>query len=173
MVDMSLNELLVNAAFYMFALIALVSAYLVAKSTNIVRTAFSLLGVLFSFGGLYGLIRADFLFAVQILVYVGGILVLIIFAVMLTHKISNVNLSNESSASSAGIMIIPMLFLVLLVPIMTITEYVQVEPQNRPLTGLIGTALFNEYLIPFEVISVLLLASLIGAVYLARKEVKE
>ncbi|MBI2930383.1 MAG: NADH-quinone oxidoreductase subunit J [Planctomycetes bacterium] len=71
----------------------------VAVSKNIVRSAFALLTVLFSAASFYAFMRADFIFAAQILIYVGGILVLIIFAIMLTHRITNVRLSNESAHS--------------------------------------------------------------------------
>lgn len=170
---MNINEILLNIAFYLFALIGLFSALMVATSTNIVRTAFSLMGVLFSFAAIYGLIRADFLFAAQILIYVGGILVLIIFAIMLTHKISDVKLSNESSVSPIAVFAAPVMFLILLVVIMSVVEFITVEPKNVPLTDLIGAGLMSDFLLPFEILSVLLLACLIGAVYLARKEIKE
>ncbi|MBI4242835.1 MAG: NADH-quinone oxidoreductase subunit J [Planctomycetes bacterium] len=170
---MSLNEILLNIIFYALALTGLFSSFMVATSTNMVRTAFSLLGVLFSFAGLYGLLRADFLFAAQILVYVGGILVLIIFAIMLTHKIANVNLSNESTSSSTVIAVVCILFAVLVFIALTLPEYIKINQRNKPLTEMIGNNLLSDSLLPFEILSVLLLACLIGAVYLARKEVKE
>jgi NADH-quinone oxidoreductase subunit J len=74
----------------------------VAASKNIVRSAFALLVVLFSAAALYAVMKADFIAAAQVLIYVGGILVLIIFAVMLTHKITDVKLSNESTPGPAA-----------------------------------------------------------------------
>lgn len=93
---MAASEILLNVLFYVFAAGAVGGAIAVAVSRNIVRSAFSLLAVLVSVAALYAIMKADFLAAVQVLVYIGGILVLIIFAVMLTHRITDVNVSNES-----------------------------------------------------------------------------
>jgi NADH:ubiquinone oxidoreductase subunit 6 (subunit J) len=94
---MSASDLIVNVLFYLFAAGAVGGALAVALSRNIVRSAFALLAVLASAGALYGLMKADFIAAAQLLIYVGGILVLIIFAVMLTHRITDVNVSNDSA----------------------------------------------------------------------------
>lgn len=94
---MGAAEIVVNLLFYVFAAGAVGGSLMVAASRNIVRSAFSLLAVLFSVGALYALMRADFIAVAQVLIYVGGIMVLIIFAVMLTHRITDVNLSNESA----------------------------------------------------------------------------
>ncbi len=99
---MSAGEILLNAFFYVFALVALGGALAVAISTNIVRSAFALLAVLFAAAAFYAFMRADFVFAAQILIYVGGILVLIIFAIMLTHRITDVKVSNDSSHGPAA-----------------------------------------------------------------------
>ena len=100
---MAFSELLVNVVFYAVAAAALGGGIAVALSKNIVRSAFALLTVLFSVAGVYALVRADFMVAAQVLIYVGGILVLIIFAIMLTHKITDVKLSNESSPGPVSI----------------------------------------------------------------------
>ncbi len=100
---MAASEILLNAVFYVLALAAAAGAIAVATSKNIVRSAFSLLVVLFSVAGLYAVMKADFIAASQVLIYVGGILVLIIFAVMLTHKITDVKLSNDSTPGPAAL----------------------------------------------------------------------
>src|SRR5919108_592997 len=82
--------------FYLLAALTIGSALIVAFSRNIVYSAFSLLGTFMGVAGLYAMLAADFIAVVQILVYVGGILVLIIFAVMLTHRIDDVAVSNRS-----------------------------------------------------------------------------
>ena len=97
------NPLLyVNLVFYVLAAGAVGGAVAVATSRNIVRSAFALLAVLFSVAGLYAVMKADFIAAAQVLIYVGGILVLIIFAVMLTHRITDVRLSNDSTPGPAA-----------------------------------------------------------------------
>ncbi|MBI4564563.1 MAG: NADH-quinone oxidoreductase subunit J [Planctomycetes bacterium] len=100
---MPIQEILLNIFFYAFALVALGGGIAVAVSRNIVRSAFALLAVLFAVAAMYGFMRADFILVAQVLIYVGGILVLIIFAVMLTHKITDVRLSNESAPGPAAI----------------------------------------------------------------------
>jgi NADH:ubiquinone oxidoreductase subunit 6 (subunit J) len=99
---MTASELILNAVFYVLAAAAVAGAVAVATSRNIVRSAFALLVVLFSVAGLYAVMKADFIAAAQVLIYVGGILVLIIFAVMLTHRITDVKLSNDSTPGPAA-----------------------------------------------------------------------
>jgi len=99
---MAASEILLNAVFYVLALAAVAGGVAVATSRNIVRSAFALLAVLFSVAALYAVMKADFIAAAQVLIYVGGILVLIIFAVMLTHRITDVKLSNDSTPGPAA-----------------------------------------------------------------------
>lgn len=167
---MTLSELVLNVLFYFFALLAVAGSLTVALSRNIVRTAFSLAGTLCAVAALYALAGAEFVFAVQVLVYVGGIVVLIVFAVMLTHKIADVRISNASAPAPVAFFVtLCLLYSLLLI----IVSEVWSAPGTKAVTTRdIGGALMNEYLLPFEVVSVLLLAALVGAAYLARKEVK-
>ena len=84
------------AVFYLLALVTVGSALGVALSRSIVYSAFALMGTLLGVAAIFVLLGADFLGVVQLLVYVGGILVLTLFAVMLTHRISDVNVSNRA-----------------------------------------------------------------------------
>ena len=99
---MQASEIALNVLFYVFAAGAIGGAVSVAAGRNIVRSAFSLLAVLVSAAALYAIMKADFVAAAQVLIYVGGILVLILFAVMLTHRIADVRLSNESAPGPAA-----------------------------------------------------------------------
>ncbi len=99
---MKSSEIILNAFFYAMAAAAVAGAVGVAASRNIVRSAFALLAVLFSAAAMYAVMKADFIAAAQVLIYVGGILVLIIFAVMLTHRITDVRISNESTPGPAA-----------------------------------------------------------------------
>jgi NADH:ubiquinone oxidoreductase subunit 6 (subunit J) len=99
---MDASDILLNLIFYALAAAAVAGAVAVATSRNIVRSAFALLVVLFSVAALYAVMKADFIAAAQVLIYVGGILVLIIFAVMLTHRITDVKLSNDSTPGPAA-----------------------------------------------------------------------
>lgn len=182
---MDAGEILLNVVFYALAAVGVFCAIAVCASRNIVRTAFALLGVLASAAGFYLIAFSDFMMAIQVLVYIGGILVLLIFAIMLTHRIRDVNLSNEST-HSLGAAVICAAMLTMLVLMITRTTWVpyeeykaaqpesaMVEPkQHESLAADIGRDLMGEYLLPFEAVSVLLLAALVGAAFLARKEVR-
>lgn len=145
---------------------------LIAFSKNLVYSAFSLLGAFAGVAGLMILLGADFLGIIQILVYVGGILVLYLFAVLMTAGISDVKLSNP--VTSVKIAVPALLLLVILLGKMIYSTKWFVAEQNpiAPTTAAIGEALLQEYLLPFELVSILLLAALVGAVAAARREVK-
>src|SRR5262245_9429727 len=102
----TLNMPMGALVFYLVAALTIGSALVVAFSRNIVYSAFSLLGTFMGVAGLYALLAADFVAVIQILVYVGGILVLIIFAVMLTHRIDDVAVSNRSVGQLPAVLII-------------------------------------------------------------------
>lgn len=108
-----MSEAVVNVVFYALALWAVGGALAVALSRNIVRTSFALLAVLFAVAGLYGIMKSDLLLVVQMFIYVGGILVLIIFAIMLTHRITDVRVSNESSHDRSALFACLGIFLLL------------------------------------------------------------
>src|ERR671910_685983 len=111
--------------------------------------------------------------AVQVLIYVGGILVLILFAVMLTHRITDVEITNRAVGRLPGLMVVGV-FLALLVQTIRETSWVRVkEVTHQPTTAKIGDLFLENYLLPFELASLVLLAAMIGAVVLSRKEIKE
>jgi len=162
-----------TVVFYLIALITVGSAGMVAFSGNIIYSAFALLGTFAGVAGLYVFLGADFVAAVQLLIYVGGILILIIFAVMLTHRITDVEITNRAAGRVPGLILMTV-FLILLVATVRETPWVKVkEIVHQPTTGKIGDLFLNHYLLPFELASLVLLAALIGAVVLSRKEIKE
>jgi NAD(P)H-quinone oxidoreductase subunit 6 len=163
-----------DLVFYLFAAGAIVSGAGVAFSRNIIYSALALLGALLSTGGIYVFLHAEYVAITQLLIYVGGVLVLILFAVMLTHRIDDKKHSNPSIGVVPGLGLL--LALVLLLGfIATKTPWQVVEnavaPSNTAYT--IGNAFLGPYLLPFEIASLVLLATLIGAVVVARKEIKE
>lgn len=159
--------------FYLIAGITVISAAGVAFSRNIVYSAFSLVGTFGGVAGIYVMLGADFVAAVQILIYVGGIVVLVLFAVMLTHRIADINVTNRSVGRFSGL-IVSGLVLVLLVTTIIESSWKQAEKvTHEPTTAQIGELFLGKYLLPFELASLVLLVALIGAVVLARKEVKE
>jgi NAD(P)H-quinone oxidoreductase subunit 6 len=163
-----------DVAFYLMAATAMVSAVIVAFSKSIIYSAVALLGALLGAGGLYVFLRADFVAITQLLIYIGGVLVLILFAVMLTARIGGTSSTNPSVGVVPG--------LALLVIVVGVLGFVAAQtpwktaPPSTPLEATgerIGDLFLGHYLIAFEVISLLLLATLVGAVVVARKELKE
>jgi NADH-quinone oxidoreductase subunit J len=160
------------AVFYLLAAVTVASALGVALSNSIVYSAFALMGTLLGTASLFVLLGADFLGAVQLLVYVGGILVLTLFAVMLTHRIGDVRVSNRAVGRGPGLVIVLAVF-AWMVHVARRAAWVVGEPgAATPTTYGIGDKLLTEYVLPFEVASIVLLAALIGAVVVSRKEVK-
>jgi len=155
--------------FYVFALMAAGSALTLVLSRNIVRTAVCLLFTLMGVAGLYFLLHAEFLAAVQLVVYAGGTLILIIFGVMLTSK-SPFSKFEPSATEVAIAMSVGTVLLGALILAMHSFPFPAAEADVQgkyPLVSL-GQALLGDYLIPFEIISVLLLVVMIGAAYLAK-----
>src|SRR6185295_5156607 len=126
---MEASDIVLNVVFYVLAAAAIGGAVAVAASKNIVRSAFALLAVLFSAAALYAVMKADFIAAAQVLIYVGGILVLIIFAVMLTHRITDVKLSNDSTPGPAAFCACLCLLFSLVVVILFTAKW-QRDPEN-------------------------------------------
>ena len=161
--------------FYVFALLTIGSAVIVVTVRNIVHAAFSLMVTLFSIAGLYVFLQADFLAATQVIVYVGGILVLILFGVMMTSGRLDMKLKMERGQLFWGGLVSILLFS-LLFGVMRSTPWNVQEDLGavEGTTSQIGKAILQkEFLIPFEVASVILLIALIGAVLISRKEVRE
>jgi NADH:ubiquinone oxidoreductase subunit 6 (subunit J) len=158
--------------FFFLAALILSCGSIVVFSKNIVHSGFSLLGTFAGVAGLYGLLSANFVAAVQILVYAGGVLIVILFAIMLTRGIQDARNSNPSTG------LIPAILIGLIVAGILIVIAIGFPWKTKSITEIgstvpsIGHALLDRYLIPFEILSVLLLAVLIGAVMLVRKEIK-
>jgi NADH-quinone oxidoreductase subunit J len=155
--------------FYLFATITLVSAFFVVTIRNIVYSAFFLLFTFFGVAGIYVILGADFVAMVQLIVYVGGILVLILFGVMLTNKITNVQIkSGTSQVIPAAIGV--GLFAGILVAALINTPWRKIDSTPLlPTTQSLGMMLISEYGVVFELLGILLLIALIGAASLARK----
>ena len=160
------------AVFYLLALVTVGSALGVALSRSIVYSAFALMGTLLGVAATFVLLGADFLGVVQLLVYVGGILVLMLFAVMLTHRISDVNVSNRAVGRLPAAALVGVVFVAMIGAARRATWVVREPAAPAPTTYGIGDAFLGHYLLPFEVASVVLLAVLVGAIVVSRKEVK-
>lgn len=160
--------------FYALCALILVSSAIVALSTNIIYSAFSLLFAFIGVGLIYAMLSADFLAVTQLILYVGGILVLILFAVMLTYQIEDSKRSNPSFSPWLALPMAGGLFALLTVAVLLAPWKPHAgEPPFGPMTAQIGNSLLGPYRLPFEVVSVLLVVGVIGAVVVARRELRE
>jgi NADH-quinone oxidoreductase subunit J len=163
---------LTDALFYVIAAMTVLGAAGVALSRNILHSAIGLLMALLGAGSLYVFLAADFVAVTQLLIYIGGVLVLVLFAVMLTNRITEVNVSNSSFGAFGGFLLFVSVAPVLLAVVALTPWPVRGGAPMAPTTAIIGHAFLTRWLLPFEVASLVLLATLIGAVVIARKEIK-
>jgi len=159
--------------FYVFALMAGGAAVMVVISKNIVRMAVALLFTLTGVAGLYFLLNAEFLAAVQLVVYAGGTLILIIFGVMLTSKGPFSRFEPKLGEVIVGLSIGVVLLFALIMAIQRTTFATEEIAAGLYPVDKLGQILLGDYLVPFEVVSVLLLAVMIGAAYLAKGRRRE
>lgn len=155
--------------FYSLAAVTLVSALGVVTLRNTLHSALLLGLSLAGVAGLFGTLGADFLFGAQLLVYVGGIALLMLFVVMLAGRASELHLKQVNRMWGAGLAICGALFWGMwryIEP--TVTVGAQGEP--APTTARIGRLLLSDLAVPFELITVILIAALIGAVVFTRPE---
>jgi NADH-quinone oxidoreductase subunit J len=161
---------LYDAVFYCFALITVVSAFIVVFSKNMVYSAFSLLFTFFGVAGLYVLLNADFLAVTQILIYVGGILTLILFGVMLTNKVISVEIRTGTVHAVPALIIVAVVAGTFAGLFYSTWHAATLPPMPVPsTTRSLGEMLMTGYLLPFEVASVVLLVALLGAALTARR----
>lgn len=161
-----------DLVFFALAALTLLSAAVVAFSRNIVYAAFALLGTFLGVAGLYAFLAADFVAVVQVLIYVGGILVLLVFAVMLTHRIEDVVVSNRRVGLLPALAASGALAAILGHALLR-TPWPVAEPGPAvATTAAIGNLFLSDYVLPFELASVLLLAALVGAASVSRKELR-
>jgi NADH-quinone oxidoreductase subunit J len=158
------------AVFYLFAAVTLGSAAVVVLARSLIYSAFALLFTFFGVAGLYLLLGADFLAATQLLVYVGGILVLLLFGVMLTHKIYDLDLRSEVTQFAPGAIIAAGVLAILVGGALKTQWATGAGRPPAPTTKQIGQLFMGQYLLPFEAASILLLVALLGAAMIVRRK---
>ncbi len=155
--------------FYLFAALTVCSAAFVVLTRNVIYSAFSLLFTFFGVAALYVFLSADFIAVTQVVVYVGGILVLLLFGVMFTNSIMNPGQKSEVFNVFPGVLILTGVIGSLLYTFYNTKGWMVT---GRTLQGSIveriGFETMSRYVLPFEMVSILLLAALIGAAFLAR-----
>jgi NAD(P)H-quinone oxidoreductase subunit 6 len=153
----------------LFGLLTVASACVVAFSPKLLHAGFALLFTFFGVAGLYVFLGADFLAATQVLVYIGGVLVLLLFGILLTHALPTAEISSRPSRRWQGL-VLGLLLLALLLTALWRTEWtLMTGPLPATTAPGIGKAFMTTWLLPFEVASILLLGALIGALHLARR----
>jgi NADH-quinone oxidoreductase subunit J len=155
--------------FYIFAAITIGSAAMVVLARSLIYNAFALLFTFFGVAGLYVLLGADFLAATQLLIYVGGILVLLLFGVMLTHKLYDLDLKSGTTQFFPGVIMSGGLFLILTATAIRTEWATGPGRPPAPTTAEIGAQFMGPYLLPFEAASILLLVALMGAALIVRR----
>ena len=163
-------------SFLAFAIIFMVtvgSACLVAFSNKLIYSAFALIGAFMGVAATFVMLNAEFLGLAQIMIYAGGILVLTVFAVMLTARIDAAKSSNPVINKK---MVVPVMgLLVVLLGMVVTTDKWTVSPDSLAgvsSTASIGSALLGKYVLAFELLSVVLLMAMMGAAIITRRHVK-
>lgn len=161
--------------FYFLSFLAVLSALMVVFSKNPIYSVLYLVITFFCVGGHYLILSAEFLFAVHIIVYAGAIMVLFLYVIMLLNLNKDTEPQKEAVYKIAAIISGGLLMLVLVAALKG-AEAEQLQLGVNTEIGLVknlGKMLFNEFLLPFEIVSVLLLAAMVGAVMLGKTPVKE
>ncbi len=170
------TEMLDQIVFYFFAALAIVSAILVVTRRNVVQSAIFLVTALLATAGIFLSLNAEFLFIVQVILYAGGIMVLFVFVIMLINMDVSLHQVQFNKQWFVGIVIAlavgAQLVLALVVSESKVSFGIPAPASAlQPSTQLVGKVLFNEYMLPFEIASILLLVAMIGAVVMAKKRI--
>jgi NADH-quinone oxidoreductase subunit J len=158
-----------DALFWIFAAVMIGSAFLVVTMRDIIRCGLAMIVCFGSLAGIYAIIGAPLLAAAQVIVYIGAISVLILFAIMLTQtKDAPSRLVFQTQAVPAAIASIVIAVVIALA--IGATDWGEAAQRVRLTAEALSSVLFNSFVLPFEIVSVLLLAAVIGGVYLAKRE---
>lgn len=166
---MTVDQVLTYAAFFVMAGVTLVGGVLVVAFRNILHAALALMLSFVGVAGIYVLLEAEFVAAAQVLVYVGAISILIIFAIMLTRGLMKKGEPSQNSQWIAAAAVSLFLFAVLFFVAIGTAWPVMQSAVKTDLIPKIGVELMTTYVLPFEVASLLLLAALVGAIVIARE----
>jgi NADH-quinone oxidoreductase subunit J len=158
------------AAFWGLALVLLASSLAVVLSRNLFHSVLYLALALVATAGVFLLLQAEFLAAVQILLYAGGVITIVVFAIVVTERLVGERLTQ----TNRGIVTGGLVSLAVLIPIVMFVSRAEL-PRTAPpfagdLTQAIGRELLTRFVLPFELLAVLFLAALLGAIFFARKE---
>jgi NADH-quinone oxidoreductase subunit J len=158
-----------DALFWILAAVMIGAAFLVVTMRDIIRCGLAMIVCFGALAGIYVLMGAPLIGAAQVIVYIGAISVLVLFAIMLTQtKDAPARLVFQTQAGPAAIAAV--IIAVVIALAVTATDWGELTERVRLSTDAMSAALFNDFVFPFEIVSVLLLAAVIGAVFLAKRE---
>lgn len=164
-------DLLVAGGFYTFAFAAVAAAIGLILARNVFHSALFLVVTLGSVAGVFVILGADFLAAVQVLIYIGAVMILVLFAVMLTPQPSGMPTLTSPGQALSGAAVAVLVFVVTAATLLTAQwPMARLQPIDTPTTDLIGASLFTTFALPFEIASVLLLVAMVGAIVIARED---
>lgn len=166
---------LITVIFFVLSALTLAAAVMVVTVKNLIHSALWLIASFFGVGALYLLMEAEFIAIVQVLVYVGAISILILFAIMLTRHVTGEGVRQLYQRWWVALIVAGALFGLLIVPTVMNQQWATVQPAGGQPPAIssvreLGTAFMREYLLPFEIASVLLLVALVGAIVIAFEE---
>jgi NADH-quinone oxidoreductase subunit J len=169
-------NILIMVIFLVLSVFTLAAGLMVVTVKNIIHSALWLIGSFFSVAALYLLMEAEFIAIVQVLIYVGAISILVLFAIMLTRHVTGEGVRQLYQRWWIAMIVAAALFGLLIVPTVlnygwnTVPPVAADQAASISSSVQIGTAFMREYLLPFEIASVLLLVALIGAIVIAYEE---
>ena len=162
---------ILTLAFILLSVMSVGSAIMMIRSKNPVHSILWLIIVFFAISGHYVLLNAQFLAIVNIIVYAGAIMVLFLFVVMLMNLNADTEPVKNHRLKLIGVISGGLLLLILLSALMKMdTQHIQMKIGDEGLIGNLGKVLFTNYILPFEISSVLFLSAMIGAVIIGTKE---
>ncbi len=159
--------------FYLMAFLIIVSAVLMVTSKNIFHSALYLAAVLFGVAGIFVLLNSYFIAGIQVLIYIGAVVVLAIFVINLTRKITGEEIPQFNKKVLPSFIVSLLSIALIILAVLKTDWFKRIQGKvaaSMDNTTIIGRQFLTDFIIPFEVVSVLLLAALIGAIVLVAKD---
>jgi NADH-quinone oxidoreductase subunit J len=157
-----------TVVFWLLSLLVIVPAILVVTLKNVLHAALFLILSLTGVAGLFALLGADFLFVVQILLYAGGIMVLVLFVIMLSGNPKDW-IARQVNEQWLGGLLVSAVFVSLLATLFRLMPEAQAVAPAEPTTASLGILLLRDMVLPFDAISLVLLSALVGAILFSRR----
>ena len=158
------------AGFWAFAIVLVGAALAVVLSKNLFHSVLWLALALTGTAGVFLLLNAEFLAAVQILLYAGGVVTVVVFAIVVTERLIGERLSQTNRGVVSGALVSGGLLAIIVSTLMQRQLPLTPLPQPSDLTGLLGKQVLTTFVLPFELLALLMLVAMLGAIYFARPE---